>query len=165
MKEFVISEVQAETAVLVGLITKMQDERKTNEYLDELEFLAETAGAEVVKRFTQKLDQAHSVTYVGKGKLEEIKEYIRNEEEAEREIGMVIFDDELSAKQIRNIEAELKIKIWIAPRLFSIFLPCVHRQPMQRRRWNWHSINTCFPVCNVCGPTWTPGWWFWCRWR
>ena len=89
MKEFVISEVQAETAVLVGLITKTQDERKTNEYLDELAFLAETAGAEVVKRFTQKLDAAHSVTYVGKGKLEEIKEYIRNEEEAEREIGMV----------------------------------------------------------------------------
>ncbi len=111
MKEFVISEAQVETAVLVGLITKTQDERKTNEYLDELAFLAETAGAEVVKRFTQKLDQANSVTYVGKGKLEEIKEYIRNEEEAEREIGMVIFDDELSAKQIRNIEAELKIKI------------------------------------------------------
>ena len=111
MKEFVISEAQAETAVLVGLVTKTQDERKTNEYLDELAFLAETAGAEVVKRFTQKLDQANSVTYVGKGKLEEIKEYIRSEEEAEREIGMVIFDDELSAKQIRNIEAELKIKI------------------------------------------------------
>jgi dipeptidyl-peptidase-3 len=106
MKEFVISEAQVETAVLVGLITKTQDERKTNEYLDELAFLAETAGAEVVKRFTQKLDQANSVTYVGKGKLEEIKEYIRSEEEAEREIGMVIFDDELSAKQIRNIEAE-----------------------------------------------------------
>ena len=153
MKEFVISEVQAETAVLVGLITKTQDERKTNEYLDELEFLAETAGAEVVKRFTQKLDQAHSVTYVGKGKLEEIKEYIRNEEEAEREIGMVIFDDELSAKQIRNIEAELKIKILDRTSLIlDIF--AMHRQPMQRRRWNWHSINTCFPVCNVCGPTW-----------
>lgn len=110
MKEFVISEVRAETAVLVGLVTKTQDERKTNEYLDELAFLAETAGAEVVKRLP-KLDQAHSVTYVGKGKLEEIREYIRNEEEAEREVGMVIFDDELSAKQIRNIEAELKIKI------------------------------------------------------
>ena len=67
MKEFVISEAQVETAVLVGLITKTQDERKTNEYLDELAFLAETAGAEVVKRFTQKLDQANSVTYVGKG--------------------------------------------------------------------------------------------------
>lgn len=111
MKEFVISEAQVETAILVGLITQMQDERKTTEYLDELEFLAETAGATVVKRFTQKLPSAHSVTYVGKGKLEEIKEYIRKEEEEERTIGMVIFDDELSAKQIRNIEGELKVKI------------------------------------------------------
>ena len=111
MKEFVISEAKVETAVLVGLITQTQDERKTNEYLDELAFLAETAGAEVVKRFTQKLPTAHSVTYVGKGKLEEIRQYIRNEEEEEREVGMVIFDDELSAKQLRNIEAELKVKI------------------------------------------------------
>lgn len=111
MKEFVISEAQVETAVLVGLITQTQDERKTKEYLDELEFLAETAGATVVKRFTQKLPAANSVTYVGKGKLEEIKEYIHQEEENEREVGMVIFDDELSAKQIRNIEAELKVKI------------------------------------------------------
>lgn len=111
MKEFVISEAKVETAVLVGLITQIQDERKTNEYLDELEFLAETAGAEVIKRFTQKLVSPNSVSYVGKGKLQEIKEYIQNEEEAEREVGMVIFDDELSAKQIRNIEAELKVKI------------------------------------------------------
>ena len=111
MKEFVISEAQVETAVLVGLVTKTQDERKTNEYLDELEFLAETAGAKVVKRFTQKMDQANSVTYVGKGKLEEIRDYIKAEDEAEREVGMVIFDDELSAKQIRNIEGELKVKI------------------------------------------------------
>ena len=111
MKEFVISEAQVETAILVGLITQTQDERKTKEYLDELEFLAETAGATVVKRFTQKLPAANSVTYVGKGKLEEIKEYIHQEEENEREVGMVIFDDGLSAKQIRNIEAELKVKI------------------------------------------------------
>ena len=111
MKEFVISEAQVETAILVGLITQTQDERKTKEYLDELEFLAETAGATVVKRFTQKLPAANSVTYVGKGKLEEIKEYIHQEGENEREVGMVIFDDELSAKQIRNIEAELKVKI------------------------------------------------------
>ena len=111
MKEFVISEAKVETAILVGLITQTQDERKTKEYLDELEFLAQTAGAEVVRRFTQKLPCAHSVTYVGKGKLEEIRDYIRTEEEEEREIGMVIFDDELSAKQIRNIEAELKVKI------------------------------------------------------
>lgn len=112
MKEFVISDAKAESAVLVGLVTQTQDERKTNEYLDELAFLAETAGANVVKRFTQKLDAPHSVTYVGKGKLQEIKSYIEAmNEEDENAIGMVIFDDELSAKQLRNIEAELKIKI------------------------------------------------------
>lgn len=111
MKEFVISEVKAETAVLVGLITQEQDERKTKEYLDELEFLADTAGVVTVKRFTQKVAGPNSVTYVGKGKLEEIKEYIKAEDEAEREVGMVIFDDELSAKQIRNIEKELGVKI------------------------------------------------------
>ena len=138
MKEFVISEAQVETAVLVGLITKTQDERKTNEYLDELAFLAETAGAEVVKRFTQKLDQANSVTYVGKGKLDEIKQYIKDEEEAEREIGMVIFDDELSAKQIRNIEAELKVKIL----------------DRTSRRWSWRNTSICYRVCNDSGRTW-----------
>lgn len=111
MKEFVISEVKAETAVLVGLITQEQDEAKTREYLDELEFLADTAGAQTVKRFTQKVAGPNQTTYVGKGKLEEIKQYIKDEEDAEREVGMVIFDDELSAKQIRNIEHELQVKI------------------------------------------------------
>ena len=119
MKEFVISEVKAETAILVGLITQEQDEAKTKEYLDELEFLADTAGAVTVKRFTQKVQSPSQVTYVGKGKLEEIKQYIKMQEEAADDdptgetqpIGMVIFDDELSAKQMRNIEAELKVKI------------------------------------------------------
>ena len=122
MKEFVISQAQTERTVLVGLITQTQNEQKTQEYLDELAFLAETAGAEVVKTFTQKLDCPNSVTYVGKGKLQEIREYIElcaeEPEEDEfgnipesQEIGMVIFDDELSAKQLRNIEAELKVKI------------------------------------------------------
>lgn len=111
MKEFVISEVKAETAILVGLITQEQNEAKTKEYLDELEFLADTAGAVTVKRFTQKVGGPNQTTYVGKGKLEEIKQYIKDKEDAEREIGMVIFDDELSAKQIRNIENELKVKI------------------------------------------------------
>ena len=111
MKEFVISEVKAETAILVGLITKDQDEEKTTESLDELEFLADTAGAVTVKRFTQKVNGPNTVTYVGKGKLEEIKQYIEDEEDNDREIGMVIFDDELSAKQMRNIENELKVKI------------------------------------------------------
>ena len=88
MKEFVLSEVKTETAVLVGLITKDQDEAKTKEYLDELEFLADTAGAVTVKRFTQKLNGPNSVTYVGTGKLEEIKQYIKDEEDAERPVGM-----------------------------------------------------------------------------
>lgn len=111
MKEFVISEAKVETAVLVGLITPNQNERKTTEYLDELEFLAETAGAKVVKRFTQRVLGSSSVTYIGIGKLEEIRDFIKAEEEEEREVGMVIFDDELSAKQIRNIEKELQVKI------------------------------------------------------
>ena len=156
MKEFVISEAKAETAVLVGLITQQQDEAKTKEYLDELEFLADTAGAVTVKRFTQKVQGPSQVTYVGKGKLEEIGQYIKQCQDEYDEwleekrryggteargyentsaddtnlapphprtpvppytplppqpVGMVIFDDELSAKQIRNIEAELKVKI------------------------------------------------------
>src|SRR5574344_2557907 len=111
MKEFVISEAKAETAILVGLITKDQDEAKTKEYLDELEFLADTAGAITVQRFTQKVDGPSQVTYVGKGKLEEIKQYIKQKEEEEEPVGMVIYDDELNAKQIRNIEAELQVKI------------------------------------------------------
>ena len=111
MKEFVISEAKAETAILVGLITPNQNEEKTKEYLDELEFLADTAGAVTVKRFTQRVNGPSQVTYVGKGKLEEIKQYIKDEEDNEREIGMVIFDDELTAKQIRNIEGELGVKI------------------------------------------------------
>ncbi len=111
MKEFVISTTKKETAILVGLITSTQNERKTNEYLDELEFLAQTAGAEVVKRFTQRIDHPHPVTYVGSGKLLELASYVEARKDTDDEIGMVIFDDELSAKQLRNIEKELKIKI------------------------------------------------------
>ncbi len=111
MKEFIISEVKAETAILVGLITQEQNEEKTNEYLDELQFLADTAGAVTVKRFTQKVGGPNLTTYIGKGKLEEIKNFIKEKEDNEEPIGMVIFDDELSAKQLRNIEKELKVKI------------------------------------------------------
>lgn len=100
-----------ESAILVGIITPSQDERKTGEYLDELEFLAETAGARTIRRFTQRMDGPSSVTYLGKGKLEEIASFIQKEEDAERSVDMVIFDDELSAKQLRNIEAVLKVKI------------------------------------------------------
>ena len=112
MKEFVISEAKTELAVLVGLITPRQNEQKTTEYLDELEFLADTAGAQTVKRFTQKVEGASSVTYVGKGKLDEIKAYLDARIDREEEpVGMVIFDDELSAKQLRNIEQALQVKI------------------------------------------------------
>ena len=145
MKEFVISEAKVETAVIVGLVTPQQNERKTNEYLNELEFLAETAGARVIRRYTQKVNGASSVTYIGSGKLEEIATFIKEKQDevdayweeqialgrpyqtsivtgtkkvknSEKDnvpqpVGMVIFDDELTAKQIRNIEQALQVKI------------------------------------------------------
>ena len=92
-------------AVLVGLINKEQTEHLVNEYLDELAFLAETAGAKAVKRFTQRLPHPDSRTIIGKGKLEEIKKYVQS-----RDIELAIFDDELSGSQITNIEKELNVK-------------------------------------------------------
>ena len=110
MKEF-IKEAKVETAVIVGLITPQQNERKTTEYLNELEFLAETAGAKVVRRFTQRVNGPSSITYIGSGKLDEIADFIKQKDDEEDPVGMVIFDDELSAKQIRNIEHALQVKI------------------------------------------------------
>lgn len=97
---------ETEKAVIVGLINKQQDERQSREYLDELEFLADTAGAEVLKKFTQKLDIPNSATFVGPGKLEEIGNYIKVVE-----ADTVIFDDELSPTQLRNIERKLECKV------------------------------------------------------
>jgi GTPase len=94
-----------EKAVLVGLVHKLQTEEQVTEYLDELAFLAETAGAKAVKRFVQKLPHPDSRTFVGKGKLEEIRNYIEG-----RDINIVIFDDELSGSQIQNIEKVLDVK-------------------------------------------------------
>lgn len=94
-----------EQTVLVGLIQKEQTEAQVTEYLDELAFLSETAGAVAVKRFTQKLPHPDSRTFVGKGKLEEIKNYVKS-----RNINLVIFDDELTGSQISNIEKELGVK-------------------------------------------------------
>ena len=108
MKDFIITRTDTENAVLVGLITPEQNEAKIKEYLDELDFLAATAGIKAVKRFTQRLDMPNSVTFIGSGKLQEIKEYTENEDNA---ISLVIFDDELSPKQLRNIEATLKVRI------------------------------------------------------
>ena len=94
-----------ETAVLVGLIQKEQTQEQVYEYLDELAFLAETAGAQTVRKFTQKLPHPDSRTFVGKGKLEEIKTYVSG-----KKIDLVIFDDELTGSQITNIEKELGVK-------------------------------------------------------
>ena len=100
------SEKIIETAVLVGVTTRDQDEKTTIEYLDELAFLAETAGVKTVKRFTQKLDNPHPKTFIGKGKMEDVKNFV-----VENEINTVIFDDELSPSQLRNIERALEVKI------------------------------------------------------
>jgi len=97
--------VQEEKAVLIGLVSKDQNEAQVKEYLDELAFLAETAGAIAVKSFYQKLSHPDSKTFVGKGKLEEIKDYVW-----EKEIQLAIFDDELTGSQIFNIQKELGIK-------------------------------------------------------
>ena len=102
----IIEEQHKERAVFVGVIKQGDDERQIMEYLDELEFLAETAGAVGVKKFIQKVDRPDSRTYIRSGKLLEIKEYIEN-----NEIEVVIFDDELSPTQLRNIERELNIRI------------------------------------------------------
>lgn len=106
MKKNISTEIKREQAVIVGVITQLQSEEQTHEYLNELAFLAETAGAETVKVFTQKLDKPNPVTFVGTGKFDEIKLFVE-----ENDIDSVIFDDELSPAQLRNIESELKCKV------------------------------------------------------
>ena len=106
MAEFVVYEKKQETAVLIAVCTQQQNREKTEEYLDELAFLIETAGGVPVARFIQPLDHPNSVTYLGSGKIEEVREYIKAEN-----ITMAVFDDELSPTQLRNIEKELECKI------------------------------------------------------
>lgn len=99
-------DVELEKTVLIGLITKDQDEDKSKEYLDELEFLTYTAGGEVLKRFTQKMDMPNSKTFIGSGKMQDVADYVK-----EHEVGTAIFDDELSATQERNISKILGCKV------------------------------------------------------
>lgn len=106
MKDLIINKEITERAVIVGLVTPSQNEAKVDEYLDELAFLADTAGAVTIRRFTQKMDYPNPRTFVGKGKLDEIKAFVEA-----NDIGMVIFDDDLSTKQVSNIERELQVKI------------------------------------------------------
>lgn len=98
--------IELEKVVLIGIITKEQSEEKSKEYLDELEFLTFTAGGDVVKRFTQKMDIPNPKTFIGTGKMQEVQEYIK-----ENDVGTAIFDDELSPAQERNISKILKVKV------------------------------------------------------
>lgn len=107
MTEPVSTDKKIETAVLVALIHQKQTPEKAQEYLDELAFLAETAGVKTLKMFTQRLERPDIKTFVGKGKLEEISAYIEH-----HDVSMVIFDDELNASQLRNLDAALKCKIF-----------------------------------------------------
>jgi GTP-binding protein HflX len=97
---------EPERAVLIGVIAQGVSETVVNEYLDELSFLAETAGAKTVKRFTQKLPRPEARTFIGTGKMEEIRDYVQS-----KDIDLVIFDDDLSAKQTNTLEAEFKVKV------------------------------------------------------
>ena len=106
MKDFILSQEVSERAVLVGLITERQSEAQALEYIDELEFLADTAGAVTVRKFLQKVPYPNPRTFVGTGKLDEIRQYIED-----NDIGIAIFDDDLSSKQVANIERELKVKV------------------------------------------------------
>ncbi|MDE5773714.1 MAG: GTPase HflX, partial [Muribaculaceae bacterium] len=106
LEDNIIQTESNERTVLVGIVSRDQTEAKVEEYLDELEFLAHTAGAETTHRFIQKLDFPNPRTYVGTGKLQEIARYVED-----NDIGLVIFDDDLSPKQVANIERELKVKI------------------------------------------------------
>lgn len=106
MKEFIKTTQSSERTILVGLITPEVSEAQAEEYLDELAFLSETAGAEPVARFLQRLDTPHPATFVGKGKLDEIAEYV-----SAHDVGLAIFDDELAPNQLRNIERRLGIRI------------------------------------------------------
>ncbi len=105
-QKFYETGIKAERAVLVGIVTPGQTEMQTREYLEELQFLVMTAGGETIKTFTQRMQRPDRATFVGTGKLEEIKAYVKAEE-----IDIVVFDDELSPSQLRNIENELQLKI------------------------------------------------------
>ena len=106
MGGYLTKDAKVERAVLIGIITPHQTEEQAKEYIEELDFLAHTAGAVPIKHFLQKLSYADPKTFVGKGKLAEVKEFI-----SENDIGLVIFDDELGPSQLRNIEKALEVKI------------------------------------------------------
>lgn len=111
MNNLISTETESTNAILVGVITQDETQESVNEYLDELAFLAETANINSVKRITQRISMADSNSFVGSGKLQEIRQYIENQKDSEHKVGVVIFDDELSPRQIRNIEKVLKVSV------------------------------------------------------
>jgi GTP-binding protein HflX len=137
-----------EKAILVGLVYKEQTEMQVKEYLDELAFLAETAGAVAVKRFIQKLPHPDSKTFLGKGKLEEIKNYI-----ADKDVRIAIFDDELSGAQINNIEKILDVKTIDRSDLILDIFANRAKTAQAKHKWSLHSINIYYPGYAVCGNT------------
>ena len=141
---------EPERAILVGLVTPTQDEERSKEYLSELAFLADTAGATAVKTFTQKLDYPNPRTFVGKGKLEEIKAYI----EADGDISMAIFDDDLSTKQVLNIERELGVKILDRTNLILDIFAKRAQTRAPKRRLSLRNISICCRASRECGLTW-----------
>ena len=106
MEDFLKKNIESEKAVLVGIITQEQDEDLAKEYIQELDFLAHTAGAQTLKYFLQKMPFPNPKTFIGKGKLDEVKNYV-----VENDVGIVIFDDELGPSQMRNLEKILGVKI------------------------------------------------------
>jgi len=122
-------EAISEKVVLIGIITQLQDEKKSEEYLDELDFLTQTAGGVPVKRFVQKMDKPNPKTFLGSGKLEDVRMYIIS-----NRVGTAIFDDELSPAQLRNIEKILDC------------LLTEHKQAQQKHRLNWLNTNIYYHV-------------------
>ena len=138
-------DINLEKVVLIGIVTKDQDEVVSKEYLDELEFLTYTAGGEVVKRYTQKLDMPNPKTFIGSGKMNDVQEFVKT-----HEIGTVIFDDELSPAQERNISKILNCKILDRTNLIRKFKPNREKPsatPMQGRRSMELGSVTSWRVC------------------
>jgi len=142
-------DVKQETCILIGVITQKQDEAESKEYLEELEFLAYTAGAETQGVFTQKLERPDSSTFLGSGKIQEIKDFID-----EHDIDLAIFDDELTPSQMKNIEKCWTSKSWIGPTSSWTSLQLAHGPLMPAHRLNWRNANTSCLDSHDCGPTW-----------
>ena len=144
-----MTEELMEKAVFVGIIRPEDDERKVNEYLDELQFLAETAGVQGEKKFLQRLERPDNATYIRSGKLEEIAQFCED-----FEINYVIFDDELSGMQQRNIEKIIKTSAVIdrTSLILEIFAQRA-KTSYAKMQVNWPDITICCPDWQVCGPT------------